>query len=137
MEIIYLKPNDLEETIALLKENFPNSSFQNNINFSKIEPNNMVIIAKYDNHIIGHTLIQKQYDIYSDCYYFYLMYICVKMEYRNLGCATKMLEKVEQLKKEQNISYITFTSRKTRVEANQLYQKLGYQLKDSNVYIKF
>lgn len=137
MEITFLKPEDSKETLALLQESFPTVSFQNEIQLEKIGENNIVLLAKENHHVVGHIWIQKQYDFYKHCDYFYFMYICVKSEYRHLGIATRLIEEAERLKQEMNVSYITFTSGQARTEANQLYQKLGYEKKDSNVYIKF
>ena len=95
-----------------------------------------MIVAKIENRVIGHIWIQKQYDFYKQVFYFYLMYICVEERYRHQGVASAMLKWVEVLKERQNIAYITFTSGNKRVAAQTLYRKLGYEKKDSSVFIK-
>ena len=47
-----------------------------------------------------------------------------------------MLKQVELLKKQQQVSHIMFTSGNQRTEAISLYQKLGFQKKDSSLFIK-
>ena len=47
-----------------------------------------------------------------------------------------MMLEVEKIAKEENISYIEFTSSSKRIYARKLYLSLGYELRDTGVFIK-
>lgn len=137
MTIELLQEQDKQAVCSLLQRCFPNTKVQDDFDFQKIDSkHNIVIVAKIENRVIGHIWIQKQYDFYKQVFYFYLMYICVEERYRHQGVASAMLKWVEVLKERQNIAYITFTSGNKRVAAQTLYRKLGYEKKDSSVFIK-
>lgn len=137
MIIELLQKQDKEAVCSLLKQCFPTTKVKDDINFEAIDlTHNIVIVAKQEKQVIGHIWIQKQYDIYKQVFYFYLMYICVDERYRRHGVATAMLKYVEALKETHHISYITFTSGNQRIEAQNLYRKLCYEKKDSSIFIK-
>ena len=47
-----------------------------------------------------------------------------------------MMEKAINVSKEEGCSLVKLTSREKRIEANKLYQKMGFGLKETNVYEK-
>ena len=47
-----------------------------------------------------------------------------------------MLDFVDNIAKEDNISYITLTSGYQRIEAHRLYEKCGYVKRESNIFKK-
>ena len=137
MKIEFLKEEDIYETTLLIKRCFPEVNIEKTPSFHDINWNeNMILIAKMENKVVGHIWIQKLYDFYKQEYYFYLMYVCVDEKYRRRNIATKLLETVEKLKEQYHISYITFTSVKNRVAAQNLYKKLNYYEKNSVVFKK-
>ena len=137
MKIEYLREKDIKEVCALLRQCFPNSQIKDDFDFQMIDKKyDIVLVAKIEDHVVGHIWIQKQYDFYKHAFYFYLMYVCVDIKYRKQGIATSMLKQVELLKKQQQVSHIMFTSGNQRTEALSLYQKLGFQKKDSSLFIK-
>src|SRR5258708_30782010 len=58
----------------------------------------------------------------------------VDEKFRNMGIATKLMQKTVDTAKEQHASYVDFTSKPYRVAGNALYEKLGFQKRDTNVY---
>ncbi len=137
MKIEFLKEEDIYETTLLIKRCFPEVNIEKIPSFHDINWNeNMILIAKMENKVVGHIWIQKLYDFYKQEHYFYLMYVCVDEKYRRRNIATKLLEIVEKLKEQYHISYITFTSGKNRVAAQNLYKKLNYYEKNSVVFKK-
>lgn len=60
--------------------------------------------------------------------------IVVDKAYRGKGIGTKLITTaINQARKEQ-VSYLDFTSRPTRTEANSLYKNLGFKKRDTNAY---
>lgn len=55
-------------------------------------------------------------------------------EYRQRGYGVKLVDEVIRLAKAHNISFIDLTSNPSREAANNLYQKLGWEKRDTNVY---
>lgn len=53
--------------------------------------------------------------------------LAVHSEYRNLGIASELLNKVEQVAVDLNIKAMTISSQGANIEANQLYSKRGFQ----------
>ncbi len=136
MRLELLKEADMTKTIALLKTCFPEVSFSSSFSMEQIEKHQRILIAKEEEHVIGHIWIQKQFDFYRQVDYFYLMYICVDPKYRRHGVATAMLTEVETWMEKEQVDYILFTSNRERKEALSLYRKLNYVEKGSFVFQK-
>jgi len=63
----------------------------------------------------------------------YIDDVVIDEKFRGRGVATRLLEKsIEEAKKHQ-VSYVMLTAHPTRV-ANNLYEKLGFQKRETNVY---
>jgi ribosomal protein S18 acetylase RimI-like enzyme len=60
--------------------------------------------------------------------------VVVDQEARGRGVGTALTLAAVELAKGQGARSIDLTSRASRVAANRLYQRLGFQLRDSNVY---
>ncbi len=95
---------------------------------------NTELVAVYNNEIVGYLTINKQFDSVKNIKYCYINYVCVKEKYRRYHIATELLKRVEELCREENISYIELTSNQERFAAQELYKKNGYEKRDTNVY---
>jgi ribosomal protein S18 acetylase RimI-like enzyme len=60
--------------------------------------------------------------------------VVVDRDARGHGVGTALTMAALDLARQQGARSIDLTSRASRVEANRLYQQLGFQLRDSNVY---
>ena len=60
--------------------------------------------------------------------------VVVDRDARGHGIGTALTMAALDLARQQGARSVELTSRASRVEANQLYQQLGFQLRDSNVY---
>lgn len=64
--------------------------------------------------------------------------VVVNGEYRGQGLGEKLVSKTIEIAKELGVQSIALTSRPTRVAANKLYQKLGFEIRETNAYtLKF
>jgi GNAT superfamily N-acetyltransferase len=62
--------------------------------------------------------------------------VVVSSSARGTGLGTAIIRKCEDWAWQQNADTIEFTSRPAREAANNLYKKLGYSLRNTNVYQK-
>lgn len=60
--------------------------------------------------------------------------IVVDQKFRRQGIGTKLIETAVKKAKNEGAFVIDFTSRPTRLSANQLYKKLGFEQRKTNVY---
>lgn len=131
MEIVIrnYEDNDIDSLNILLYESYSFTKKTNN----KI---NTELVAVVDGEVVGYLTINKLYDSVLDCNYCYVNYVCVKSNYRNCGVATKLFDKVFEICKNENISYIELTSNPSRIEAHELYNKLGFKIRETDVFRK-
>lgn len=64
----------------------------------------------------------------------YIDDVIVHSNYRGQGLGEKISREIITLAKKKKLRRIDLTSRPTRVEANKLYQKLGFELRETNPY---
>lgn len=124
---------DFNEVIKLLKENF---NISDNIKNIDDNLNSFGIVALLNKKIVGYIRIDKLNNPFKNSYYYFLSYVCVDSNYQNAGIATKMLEFIFNMAKDNNINYIELTSRSSREVANHLYLKTGFVIRDTNVFKK-
>lgn len=58
----------------------------------------------------------------------------VDKAYREKGIGTKLITTAVNNARTEGVSFLDFTSRPTRVAANNLYQRLGFKRRDTNIY---
>ena len=97
---------------------------------------NIELVAVTSNEVVGYLTINKLCDSVLDNGYCHVNYVCVKEKYRNCGIATALFNKVFEICKSENISYIELTSNPSRIEAHGLYNKLGFKIRETDVYRK-
>ena len=124
---------DFFEVIKLLKDNF---NINDDIKSINDNLNSFGIVALLNKKIVGYIRVDKLNNPFKNSYYYLLNYVCVDSSYQNIGIATKLLEFIFDLAKDDNISYIELTSRSSREIANHLYLKNGFVIRDTNVFRK-
>ena len=60
--------------------------------------------------------------------------VVIDEEYRGQGLGKKLMEKVIEAARKRGARHLGLTSRPAREAANKLYQKLGFELKQTNTY---
>ena len=134
MEIRILDENN-ESLSNLINECF-------NINISPInvldsKSRNVRFLCALENDIvIGNIMITTLFDPVKNVKSYYLNYVSVLKKYRKKGIATTLLKYVEYLAIKENISYIELTSNSKRIDATRLYLKLGYKIRETNIFLK-
>ena len=60
--------------------------------------------------------------------------VVVDGAYRGQGLGEKIIQKLIDIARKKNLTALHLTSKPARVVANKLYQKLGFELRETNVY---
>lgn len=138
LEIKWMALEQAEETAELVWESFhKHKTIPSFIKeYYRTDGSYRSLIALYEGQVVGHVWIDRVVDIFQMKRYFYLRDICVQENFRTMGIATTLMKKVEEIAKKEAIDYLELTSSRLRVDAHRVYQKLGYQIKDTMVFVK-
>ena len=136
MIIEFLKEEKCNEMFNLIKDCFNLEVNDNNIKEIIKSENCKAIIMKNKDELIGTAIIDILNDYIKNQKYYYINYVCIKKEYRGCGYSKKIMEYIEELARQENISYIILTSSSQREIANKLYLSLDYKKIDTNIFKK-
>jgi ribosomal protein S18 acetylase RimI-like enzyme len=128
---------DMTESIGnLLIQLNPGSQKPNDESVKKAieRPGNHFIVAReiINNKIVG-MLTVIIFDIFSGKKGS-LEDLVVDENHRGKGIATKLMNYAVDFARKEGLARLDFTSNPKRVEANNLYQHLGFEKRDTNVY---
>ena len=126
------KDSDLESLNTLLKTAYAYNLERRGFSLS----DNIELVALSNNIVVGYLILNKLYDVVRGVFYGYITYVCVLKEYRNKRVATQLLEKVFEICKDEKIKYLELTSNSSRVAAHHLYKKLGFNIRETDVFRK-
>ena len=136
MIIEFLKEEKCNEMFNLIKDCFNLEVNDNNIKEIIKSENCKAIIMKNKDELIGTAIIDTLNDYIKNQKYYYINYVCIKKEYIGCGYSKKIMEYIEELARQENISYIILTSSSQREIANKLYLSLDYKKIDTNIFKK-
>lgn len=124
-------------------EKIVNSAFGNDINYEKMQNLYKMCMNNKDIHILGYYINDnlvgtvtlniltlpsgKEATIWD---------LAVMEEYRRLGIATKLMNKAEEIAKQEDITRIWLFSGVHRKNAHELYIKLGYDENRDKAFVK-
>lgn len=133
-EVEYLKKKDIDSYSSFIKE-----IFDYDINKEVIEKlirKNKVLIIKDSDKVVASLTLEERYEYIKNKKYYYVSYLGVLKNYRREGYASKLFDKVEELVKENNISYLELTSGNQRRIAHYFYKSKNFKVKDTTVFVK-
>lgn len=136
IKIEFLKENEIDSLVELMNDAFSIEASKEAIKESLDSKNIRFLCAKDNDVIAGTIMITTDIDPIKNKKSYYLDYVAVLSSYQNRKIGSKLMLEVERLAKEEGISYIEFTSSSKRVYARKLYLSLGYELRDTGVFIK-
>lgn len=134
MKVEYLKNEDINSY-----GNFMDEVFGYEINPKAIEKlikNAKILVIKKDDIVVASAVLGERYEYIKNQKYYHLSYLGVLKDYRRQGLASKIFEKVEELVKENKISYIELTSGNQRRVAHYFYKSKNFKIKDTTVFVK-
>jgi ribosomal protein S18 acetylase RimI-like enzyme len=97
-------------------------------------PQSFLFIAR---HVPTNTIAGMVFEIVYRIPYAGKAYIddlFIDEKFRKIGIATRLMQKAVENAKAHKASYIEFTSNPQRIESNNLYSKLGFTKRETNVY---
>jgi len=136
-EVVKLKEEDVEKVVKLLEKVFEKEIYISGIKQLVDKEDSLDLIAKINDEVVGHAMVDINLDLFTNTKYLYLEYFGVDPDYRRLGIANKLIEEIEKFAIENDISYMKFTSGNKRVAAHKFYKKHGYTIRDTSVFIKY
>ena len=111
---------DLQEILQLEKQSILNNPMlEKDIKTALTDELYKVFKLTHNNDFAGFVIVQITDEVN-------IASIAVKKEFRNLGMATKLIEKVEEFAKEKNIKTISLEVSDKNITAYLLYKKLGF-----------
>lgn len=120
--------NDYDAVDEILKQAF-NVSKAHDKNL-----NNLEYVALKDGIIVGYFIICTIHDVIKSQDYAYIEYVCVKEEYQNQGIASEMMRYAINEGKLMKLAYFELTSNYTRKSAHRVYEKVGFNKRETYVY---
>lgn len=129
-----LRKKDINSYIELIKEVFDYTP-QNEI-IEKLIRKNKVLIIKHDKKIVASVTLEERFEYIKNKKYYYVSYLGVLKEYRKEGYASKLFERINEIAKENDISYLELTSGNQRKAAHYFYKSKDFKIKDTTVFVK-
>ena len=112
--------DDLAKIAELERENITINTMSKDQIKSSINSENCAIFKAFvDDEVVGFIVLTKTDELNVDS-------IAVKKEFRNLGIATKLIEKAEGFAKVNNVETLSLEVAYTNITAYLLYKKLGF-----------
>ncbi len=91
-------------------------------------------VAVVNDVLAGYLVLTRVLDLVKGRPYYLVDYVCVDKSYRNLGLGQLLMERVLEVARKDKALYVELTSRKDRVVAHHLYEKVGFEKRDSYIY---
>ena len=91
-------------------------------------------VAVVNDVLAGYLVLTRVLDLVKGSPYYLVDYVCVDRSYRNLGLGQLLMERVLEVARKDKALYVELTSRKDRVVAHHLYEKVGFEKRDSYIY---
>lgn len=113
-----------------VKDNFKITSF---FDIKLIETNSIVLVACYNNTIIGYIYAYIDYTnkLVQD-YEAFINTLYIEPDFRNKKVGTSLIEKLCEILKTKNIKYISVDNIYGNIEARSLYEKMGFKIFKEN-----
>ena len=134
MEVNFVRYEDKYKNEVI---NLINKSFDNYDITDISEDDNVIgLVGLINDKVVSYLNITICTNIILKNKYSIINYVCVDFDYRGNHIGLNMMEEAIKISKEEGCSLVKLTSREKRIEANKIYQKMGFGLKETNVYEK-
>jgi len=131
-------PDDLPRITELLAElrerEIAASLIESQLTTILDDPLRTVMVVTHDDQVVGMAVLNLVYKLPKiECR---LDEVIVSNVARGHGYGRELVEACEEWAWQQQADVMEFTSRPSREAANALYQKLGFEIRETNVYVK-
>lgn len=124
---------DINALLSQLRKDDPNpSGSMEDLQAIVNTENHIMLVVKDGSKIIGMAtlyLMQKMSKLSA-----HVEDVVVDSTYRGQGLGEKLMREVIQIARAKNVSALFLTSRPARTAARALYQKVGFEIKDTSVF---
>ena len=138
MNIRLATPDDsmaIHKLIAHMRNNSVNHDIvQEHVTYLADSTNGCIVLAESENSTLGMLVVNLVRRL--DYLEARIDEVVVLPEAQGQGLGTGMIKFAESWAFEHGTAKIELTSRPSRETANHLYQKLGYEIRETNVYVK-
>lgn len=94
------------------------------------------LVAYNEEKVVGYALASRRYDPIMRKQNFWIDYVCVNPNERGKGIARQLLQKIEDIAKEENVLNLELTSSRFRTGARKLYLDFGFEIRESDIFRK-
>lgn len=144
MNLVIRDYDDFEYEIVkdLLIESFPEvhdllvSGLSGTEVLSLDKERHIQLVAYEDEKLVGYALASRSYDPIMRRSNLWIDYVCVKSEYRGKGIARKLLQRIEDIAREEKVLFLQLTSSRFRTGARKLYTDFGFEIRESDIFRK-
>ena len=98
----------------------------------KVMQNEILLIARDRKKVIGLTVLSETWK--PTAYAGTIEDMIVDEKYRGQGIGKKMLFLAIRKARKLKMTYLNLTTNASRIEANSLYQKIGFKVRETNAY---
>ena len=133
-EVETLKKKDIKSYVDFIKETFEYEPKVESI--EKMMKKSKVLVIKDKDKVIASVVVDERTEYIKDKKYYYLSYFGVLKEYRREGHASKLFDKIEEMVKENEISYVELISGNQRRNAHYFYKSKDFRIKDATIFVK-
>ena len=130
----YLKEEYIESYIKFIKSVFDYECKYDLIKKMMNEYKVLIILDK--EKVIASAFLIEGIDYIKNEKFYSLEYFGVLEEYRKMGYAKLLFNRIEEIIKENNIKKLKLTSGNQRKAAHVFYHNNGFKIKDTTVFIK-
>ena len=140
--IRYYCNEDFEMVKSILINSFPeiNGLLENSLISYKnldLDKNKYIqLVAEVDSKIVGYLLASWIFDPVVMKKNMWIDYVCVHESYRGKGVAKKLLLRIEEIAKDENVMFLQLTSSRFRHGARKLYTDMGFSIRESDIFRK-
>lgn len=131
--------SDFDGVFKILKESFPEVDLEDyplEVSSLQLDNSHVQYVAICDDQVVGYTLVRKSFDPIIRRVNYWIDYVCVDSSYRNRGVASGIFEEIEKDAKNDGVLYLQLTSSRFRKDARKLYLKLGFSIRESDIFRK-
>ncbi len=121
-----------DDVIKLINASFSKHSISNVLT----DDNVIGLVGLIDGKPISYLNITLCVDVIRNIKYALINYVCVHKEYRGKDLGKDLMFKAMEICKEKGCSKIELTSSSEKVAANKMYQGLGFNIRETNCYVK-
>lgn len=134
-ELLEYTPSDLQDLDSLMRELSETSSCdEENLKITIADPNAHVLVIRDGGHIVATgTLCVKHTPEFASAE---IESVVVSSQCRGKGYGKQLLTALIATAEKLKVHHIKLTSSPKRVAANKLYQQLGFELYETNCYMK-